>query len=652
MKHSLIPAFLCALVTAAPASALTIAKNGTAKVAIIVAVDASAPVVHAAEELSSFLEQVTGAKFPAPGTAAGGGRILVGPGAAKKALPDFSAKGLGSDGIMICTVGKDLVLAGGHPRGTLYAVYTFLEEQVGCLWWSSKVSTIPKQPTLKIDELNTSYIPVLEYREPFWMDAFDGDFAVRNKCNGNSERLDEKRGGKLSYEGHVHTFNRLIPPDKYFDKHPEWFSEIKGKRMRDRSQLCLTNEEMQKELILNLRQRLKHNPAARIASVSQNDWYNCCTCKKCAAVDAKEGSHAGTMLRFVNAVAADIENDFPNVTISTLAYQYTRMPPLKARPRHNVIVRLCSIECSFSKPLSDDRNSEFRDDILGWSRICNRLYVWDYTTNFSHHILPHPNLRVLGPNVKFFVANGVKGLFEQGAYTTMGAEMAELRAWVLAKLLWNPKLDAEELIDAFLTGYYGPGGEHIRAYLDVMHDAVDASGDKLGCFSTHASKFLSFAVINQGWAHLKAAEHAVKDDPALLHRVQVVQLPTLYALMMRWEHYRKAAAGADWPVNESAREVYKHFMAVAERKGVTRLNEWQKGFDRLEQTVNKIRTTPTPTPTPSSVDGMGYCAASVRKLQKTGDGGFTVFNYAVGEARDIVPLTGLAVTRKQGVDSR
>ena len=92
-------------------------------------------------------------------------------------------------------------------------------------------------------------------------------------------------------------------------------------------------------------------------------------------------------------MAADIEEEFPHVAISTLAYQYTRKPPKHIKPRPNVIVRLCSIECSFSKPLADERNKPFRDDIVGWSEICDRLYIGDYTTNFRHHIMPHPNLR-------------------------------------------------------------------------------------------------------------------------------------------------------------------------------------------------------------------------------------------------------------------
>jgi len=571
---------------------VTIAQNGEAKAVIVLAADATEPERHAATELTGFLRQITGAKFEiqAP-PAAGQSRLLVGPGAAKSAKADFSTDGLGSDGIVIRTVGDDLILAGGRPRGTLYAVYTFLEEHIGCRWWSSKASSIPVKPTLEIGRLNIRYMPPLEYRETFWFDSFDGNWSVRNKSNGNSERLDAKRGGKHIYQGFVHTFFPLIPPDKYFEDHPEWFSKIKGKRSHERTQLCLTNEEMRAELIKNLKERLRNNPAATIASVSQNDWHGNCQCSKCVAIEKEEGSPSGLMLRFVNAVSEDIEEEFPNVAISTLAYQYTRKPPKITKPRPNVIVRLCSIECSFSKPLADERNKKFRDDIVGWSKICNRLYIWDYTTNFRHYIMPHPNLLVLGPNVKFFVDHNVKGLFEQGAYTSNGAEMAELRAWVLAKLLWNPALDGQELIDEFIAGYYGPAGLHIKDYLQITHNAVEASGDHLGCFSQHTVKFLSFETLSKGWERLKAAEAAVRDNPDLRFRVQVAQMPIMYTFMMRWNEMRKAckAAGADWPMDESIKVTYEQFMEIAKKNNVTRLNEWRDGFEPIEKAVERAK---------------------------------------------------------------
>ena len=583
---------LIVLQAALTLSAVTISQDGQGKAVIVIASDAPAPEQHAAKELAAFLGQITGATFELTGQAKPDAScIFVGPAAAKLADAQFSTEGLDAEGIVIKTVGDDLILAGGRPRGTLYAVYAFLDEQLGCRWWSSTESAIPKKPTLNVDAVNVRYVPPLEYRSAFWFDAFDGNWAVRNKCNGQSHRLSAEQGGKHIYEGFVHTFYPLIPPQKYFAEHPEWFSEINGKRTTEHAQLCLTNEEMRKELVKNLKERLRNNPAATIASVSQNDWHGNCQCKDCAAIEKEEDSPAGLMLRFVNAVAADIEPEFPNVAISTLAYQYTRKPPAITRPRHNVIVQLCSIECSFCKPLADERNKAFGDDIIGWSKISNRLYIWDYTTNFRHYVMPHPNLRVLGPNVKFFVDHNVKGIFEQGAYQSYGSEMAELRAWVLAKLLWDPTRDGAALTNEFIEGYYGPAAAEIKAYLKITHDAVEQSGDWLGCFENHTAKFLNFDTLARGWQRLKAAEAAVQNDPALQFRVQTAELPVLYTFMMRWNDMRAAAqaANADWPMPSSIKDTYDQFQTIAKKKNVTRLNEGTPGFGALEKALERAK---------------------------------------------------------------
>src|SRR5439155_438422 len=180
-------------------------------------------------------------------------------------------------------------------------------------------------------------------------------------------------------------------------------------------------------------------------SVSQNDTINYCQCEQCKALDDAEGSPAASLLKFVNAVAEAIEPDHPNVRIDTLAYQYTRKPPKTIRPRRNVIVRLCSIECCFAHPLETcpaQENRRFRDDIVAWGPVAPLLYVWDYTTDFGHYQQPFPNFDVLQSNVRFFVKHGVKSLFEQGNYSGGGGgEMEPLRTYVLAKLLWNPDTD-------------------------------------------------------------------------------------------------------------------------------------------------------------------------------------------------------------------
>ena len=305
--------------TAGVACGIEIARDGIGRAKIVTAEGSSAPVQHAANELKAFLKEATGADLPHdPTGSAKSPRILVGAKAALLADPRFSVDGLGKEGMVIRTVGDDLILAGGEPRGTLYAVYTFLEEHVGCRWWTPSVRTIPRKPTLSWDAIDVRYVPPVEYREPYWDCAFDRDWAARNRINGTHMPLTAETGGKEVIEGFVHTFFPLIPPQKYFRDHPDWFSEIEGRRTADHTQLCLSNDDMRRELVKNLKLRLRRNRLATQASVSQNDWAGYCRCPRCRAVDAEEGGPSGSILRFVNAVAADIEEEFPHAGLHLL----------------------------------------------------------------------------------------------------------------------------------------------------------------------------------------------------------------------------------------------------------------------------------------------------------------------------------------------
>jgi hypothetical protein len=576
-------AFTLAAAASGPIVAGTrLASRGRASARIVVAAGASETERFAAGELALFLHIVTGGRFPVvDGAGQPGGRLLVGPGAAKEAAPDIAGPGLAPEEIVVRTVGDDIVLAGGSPRATLYAVYSFLEDVVGCRWWTGTASRMPWKPSLSVGTISIRFKPPLEYREPFWYVAFDPVWASRNKANGTRAGGDALRGGRQVYEGFVHTFYGLIPPEKYFEAHPDWFSEIDGRRTFKDAQLCLTNEDMRRELVKNLKERLRANPAATIASVSQNDCFGNCTCPKCRAVDEEEGGPAGSLLRFVNAVAADIEPEFPDIAIDTLAYQYTRKPPRLARPRPSVIVRLCSIECAFAKPLDDPRNKAFFDDLDGWSKIAGRLYIWDYTTNFSHYVQPHPNYGVLGRNIRLFVDRNVRGVFEQGAYQSWGSEMAELRAWVLAKLLWDPGLEEGRLREEFLKGYYGPAAGDMDDYLEGLEQALAKAGDALGCYSPADAKFLSFDTLARAWRTLGSARGKARRSAEYGRRVERASLPVAYVVLARWDALADEArkAGAKWPWAETREAFLAWFNEAARRENVTMISEWQTFSD-------------------------------------------------------------------------
>ena len=614
MTRACVALILLATIAACPAFAeMTLAGGGETDYAVVVDPDAIAPEKHAAAELASFLGQVTGAQFEVVESAVPIRRpcLYVGPGAASREIaPDLPYDALAPDGIVIETVGANMILAGDRPRGTLYAVYTFLEDTVGCRWWSSTASFIPEIAELTVPDQHVRYVPALEYRETFWWDAFDGDWACRNKSVGNRPRLEEHHGGGITYEGFVHTFNRLIP-DAEFAEHPEWFSERDGERIGGpgvRSQLCLTNPEVLDVVEARVRERLAANPTAGITSVSQNDWDRHCLCEDCLALEEQDGSPCGPLLRFVNAIAERIGPDFPEIAVDTLAYQYTRKPPANVVPLPNVIIRLCSIECSFLQTLESETNSTFGDDIRGWNEICDRLYVWDYTTNFGHYMLPHPNLRVLAPNVRFFVDHGVKGVFEQGAYQSPGGEFAELKSWMLAKLLWDPSRDGQELIDEFCNGYYGPAAPFILAYIDDLHDTAEATEHYLRISGNLSAPYLSLELMGRAEALFDEAEAAVADDADLLNRVQMARLPIRYVWAMRWHEFQAQALqnGIEWPGPADANENAATFLAVAEANGVTKVSERNMLDTFKGRTVDLGRVVAPPPPGCENLGPDGY----------------------------------------------
>ncbi|MGI5830969.1 MAG: DUF4838 domain-containing protein [Thermoguttaceae bacterium] len=465
----------------------------------------------AARELQAHIKSMTGDEFAivAESEQNGAGKGVLYVGATNHAaslLEKEHPQPFLFDEIFIKAVDGNLVLTGHPRRGALYAVYTFLEDVCGCRWFTAEVSRLPSLPALTFPEdLCISYAPKIHSREMYNPLAQDSLFSARNKGNGN---IDAAHGGRISILNGVHTFDRYISPDKYFSEHPDWFSEIDGERVGENSQLCLTNDEMRAELTRNVLEQLRAHPGTTIVDISQNDRFEYCTCEKCRAVDEEEGSHAGTLIRFLNLVAADIEKEFPEVLVETLAYQYTRKPPKHVKPRDNLLIRLCTIECDFAHPLTAPSNAAFMDDLSGWSQIAPSLFIWDYVTNYEDYIGPHPNWRSLAPNIRTFVQAGAIGLFEEGE----GDDFCEMKNWVLMKLMWNPDLDTETLMTEFCDTYYGKEATpYILAYWNILLDRAQNCGIPIGCFYAHAWRWIDLPTLDAATGQMQSAEDAVLD---------------------------------------------------------------------------------------------------------------------------------------------
>lgn len=271
----------------------------------------------------------------------------------------------------------------------------------------------------------------------------------------------------------------------------------------------------------------------------------------------------GSMLQFINRIAAE----FPEKIISTLAYQYTRKPPRTIRPAENVHIMLCSIECNRSLPIdSDPESASFRDDVKGWAEICDNLFVWDYVIQFANLVSPFPNLHVLKPNLRFFGDNNVRGIFSQGN-REVGGELAELRAYLLAKLSWDLSYDVDRGIDDFVTGYYGAAAEPIGEYISLAHNALRESGAPLKIFAgpkEAKDTYLTQELLGKYRELFDAAEDAVSSDPELHLRVKTARMPIQYVQLFLG--YGDPATRMD---------LGRAFGKTAEQTGLEKVEEWR-----------------------------------------------------------------------------
>ena len=370
---------------------------------------------------------------------------------------------LKNDGYALIVENGRLFITGRIARGAGYGVYSLLEDYVGVRFYTSDYTVIHEAERVQIPgDLNISFSPPFEYRDVNWFDYLKNpDFAARNKVNSTLGRRTDVPGGMYyAGGGFVHTL------------HSPCVEEGEPQRPE---QPCLTDEEVYRRVLANVKKLIEKDPGAPIVSVSQNDSGPeglGCQCPRCRVLDEEQGTPMGSLLTFVNRIARDLRKEYPDVVVDTLAYRYTRKAPATLIPEENVAIRLCSIECCFSHPLNDDGcedNLAFRNTLKEWAKICKRLYIWDYTTDFAHYLTPFPNLNVLWENVRFFRENNVAGIHEQGNLQARSGEFGELRAYLLAKLLWNPDMERQEydaLMDEFLRDYYGPGWRSLRGYID------------------------------------------------------------------------------------------------------------------------------------------------------------------------------------------
>ena len=437
---------------------------------IVIAKDAIPSEIYAAEEFQELFRQASGAKLPIVRKINRLDRhVFIGPSRAMRSSNvGFSIDEFGEEDLRIVVRDSNVAIAGGRTRGALYGVYKFLEDYLGIRFLTKDFTHVPKiKDDQTVGPIDIRFNPPFpHYREcslavlpKYPGSSLAGDvFSVRQRNKYYRHWGDPKYGGPQKYHIINHSFLKQIPLEKYGKTHPEYYCMWDGKRsVHLHSHYCLTNPELlpivTDAVLKHIKEHEESKSGNKNFSVSQNDTvWQYCQCDKCQALAKAEGTNMAPLLKFVNAVAAQVAEKHPDVLVGTLAYGFSRTPPKTIKPLPNVQINLCTMTACHIHAIGDancPENVKFKKELEGWSKVCKHLSIWDYSL-FCDELLPFPNLRALEKNIRAYRDAGAEGIFLQMNSDPQDLhEFSALRRYVMSSLMWTPDRNGSELIDEF-----------------------------------------------------------------------------------------------------------------------------------------------------------------------------------------------------------
>ncbi len=494
---------------------LSIVNNSLSNYVIAIRKNADSNETKAAKVLQQYIAKISHVTLPINSDETNNSANTIFVGATNK-VSSSDTSGLGDDGYLIKSQGNSLILTGGKRRGVLYSVYVFLSDYLGCNYLSVRAIEIPSNATITIKTpIYNKSVPTFNYRMAHFIEGVSKEYCDWHRLNYFME----------DWGLWAHSFKTLLPQDQYFAAHPEYFALVNGKRIP--GQPDLSNPDVLRIVTDNLRKMISANPSAKYWSVSQNDNNNYCQCPNCKKLDDEQGSHQGSLLTFINAVA----KNFPEKTISTLAYNYSLTPPRTLKPEKNVIIMLTTGHDRLI-PIPNTPNDTFNIYFKKWASLTSNIFVWDYVAGFNNALSPFPDMYTLQPNIKYFSENNVSSVFEEGIGTIQG-EFSELKCFLVSELMWNKNLNFDDTLQWFVNNYYGKaGGNYIVQYTKLLNDnAVKGKIRLLAASIPQEGKtsYLSNNSINVYKNLFKSALSATGNDSVHAKRILKEYVGVLYA---------------------------------------------------------------------------------------------------------------------------
>ena len=502
-------------------------------------------------------------------------------------------EGLGDDGFLLRSVGPNVIITGRTPRGTMYGVNWLLDHKFDVRWLSPTVTDIPKSTAVRLSPLNETHRPRFAFREILIAEAQDKAWRQHNLLNGESHgpayqpTPPEINSWNRSWQipGSGDPFFALLPPDKFGAAHPDWYAG---------GQLAMMNKGMRAAMAAAVVDRLRQLPDYRDVwyAINDQDWGWDMDPQSRDFADKHGGFASAPRLDMMIDVAQQVRAILPGARLAFNAYHWSFAPPTGMTVPDFLLVYPMTIQVDYSHPLSDQANASIRDGLTGWNAISKNILVWDHITNFSGFIQPTPNIFPIAKSIQWLGGlNHVQGYFAEGSWDTPGSEFSALRAWLFARLLWDPNQDVNALIADFCDRYYGPASKAIQAYITLYHSKIASTGDRLPEKTQVDLKMFDPSFMVAANSLFDQAEKETTGTP-FASRVREARIGLDYVTLIRRAEYQSVAPQLGIATATAVKAKTDRLLAAIKEAKVTQF--YQGGpIPALVERLNIMRKAPT-----------------------------------------------------------
>jgi hypothetical protein len=442
---------------------LSLVEQGQSR-AVIVVSDVAAPnVLETAHDLSEIIARMSGARLLVMSEAGDESALILGVQEQDRLLPPLAYHVWRKDDVMY--------FSGGSDQGVINGVYAFLEQELGCRWYTPDALSeyIPRRATIKVGDIRMQDKPDFKSIAGFGRhpDAEASRLWIRrNRIEGFPRQF------------HSHNWYKIIPPE-LIDEHPEWFALLGNKRST--RQFCTTHPEVLDMTVAKARLYFDENPDVQSFSLSPNDHRGFCRCDNCLALDAKlgidpfvpGGSISDRLVYFFNQVATEVVKTHPERRLAFYAYLTYTKPPEVVKPHPMLQPYLVHTPWDYCMhhPIDDpdcERNRPFAENVLGWRELSPDLGMYDY---YGHWSLGGPMgmiHRIKRDLPWLHRHDGVVFYAEaHPQWWTQG-----LNLYLPPRLAWDIDTDVDAVVAEYYQNMFGPAASEVFAYGQMFEDVM------------------------------------------------------------------------------------------------------------------------------------------------------------------------------------